>query len=240
MPPDDAQESLRELQFVGPSTAAVLADAGVSAEDVVGKRVSHAQLVEYGVNPGVAARIRREHSLQWSFEGGEDLDRRAEQVRGLQDDERQWVAASHGEAEGSAEADGSGDAAAREAAWQAGGADGTGGDSSSSSSAGDDTSAEAGDGADGEAAWRERGSWPNGRVDESFEREEAAWREASAPTPVSELDSVDEDAARLLARAGITSVRSLATAHVDQVADSLGVSSDRVAALRDAAREHVQ
>jgi hypothetical protein len=235
VPPADAHESLRELQFVGPSTAAVLADAGVTPDDVVSKRVSHAQLVEYGVNPGVAARIRREHSLQWSFEGGEDLDQRAEQVRGLQDDERQWVAASYGEeADGGAEADGSGDATAEEAAWQAGAGDGD------DQQATADTGSGSNEADDGEAAWREEASWPNGRVDESFEREEAAWREASSPTPVSALDGVDEGAAKLLARAGITSVRSLATAHVDQVADSLGVSSDRVAALRDAAREHVR
>jgi len=247
VPPADAHERLRDLRFVGPATAAVLADAGVEPDDVVGKRVSHAQLVEYGVNPGVAARIRREHSLQWSFEGGEDLDQRAEQVRGLQDDERQWVAASYGEGDGDdaagAEADGSGDATAREAAWQADAAEGTAtgvdaGTRGGSEDGGSDDNG--GDDAGGEAAWRAESSWPNGRVDESFEREEAAWREASAPTPVSELDGVDEDAAALLARAGITSVRSLATAHVDQVADSLGVSSDRVAALREAAREHVR
>ncbi|SEV99517.1 DUF7409 domain-containing protein [Halobacterium jilantaiense] len=232
MAPDDAQDALRELQFVGPETAGVLAAANVTREDVTGKRVSHAQLVEYGVNPGVAARIRREHSLQWSFEGGEDLDQRAEQVRGLEDDERQWVAASYGD---DAEADGSGDATAEEADWQAAAAAG-GGEPAAAEPPGrtDDTEEE-----DGEAAWRED-SWPNGRVDESFEREEAAWREASEPTPVTALDAVDADAAAMLSRAGITSVRSLATAHVDQVADSLGVSSDRVRALRDAAREHAQ
>lgn len=228
MAPDDAQDALRDLQFVGPETADVLAAAEVTREDVTSKRVSHAQLVEYGVNPGVAARIRREHSLQWSFEGGEDLDQRAEQVRGLQDDERQWVAASYGD---DAEADGSGDATAEEADWQAAAA---GGDEAVAVEPSNRT-----DGENGESAWRE-GSWPNGRVDESFERDEAAWREASAPTPVTALDAVDGDAAAMLSRAGITSVRSLATAHVDQVADSLGVSSDRVRALRDAAREHVQ
>jgi len=225
--PDDAQESLRDLQHVGPATADALVAADVTREDVTGKRVSHAQLVECGVNPGVAARIRREHSLQWSFEGGEDLDRRAEQVRGLKDDERQWVAASYGD---DAEADGSGDAAAEEADWQATATAGSG-----DSAAADDLDRTA-DG-DAEAAWREA-TWPNGDDGDSAERDEAAWREASAPTPVTALAAVDEDAAAMLARAGITSVRSLATAHVDQVADSLGVSSDRVAALRDAAREH--
>ena len=229
--PDDGQDALRDLRYVGPATADVLAAADVSREDVTGKRVSHAQLVAYGVNPGVAARIRREHSLQWSFEGGEDLDQRAEQVRGLKDDERQWVAASYDD---DAEADGSGDAAAEEADWQATATAG-GEDALSVEQPG-----QAGQDEDGEAAWREAGTWPNGDDGESFEREEAAWREASTPTPVTALEGVDEDAAALLARAGITSVRSLATAHVDQVADSLGVSSDRVQALRDAAREHAR
>jgi hypothetical protein len=232
---DDAHAALRELRHVGPATADVLAAADVTREDVTGKRVSHAQLVEYDVNPGVAARIRREHSLQWSFEGGEDLDRRAEQVRGLQDDERQWVAASYGE---DAEADGGSDAAAEEADWQATAAGG-GEEPAAVEQSSEPDEADAGSGND-EAAWRE-GSWPNGEAGESFEREEEeAWREASEPTPVTALADVDEDAAGMLARAGITSVRSLATAHVDQVADSLGVSSDRVESLRDAAREHVQ
>lgn len=224
----DLRARLRELRFVGPSTADALAAADVVPADITGKRVSHAQLVEYGVNPGVAARIRREHSLQWSFEGGADLDQRAEQVRGLQDDERQWVAASYGV---DAEADGSGDAAAAESDWQAAAVAGGGGGSPPEQT---DTP----DAADEEAAWRE-GSWPTGDADDAAERGEAAWQEASAPTPVTALRAVDDDAAALLASAGITSVRSLATAHVDQVADSLGVSSDRVRALRDAARDRL-
>lgn len=85
---------LTDLKFVGPATEPVLEAAGVEVADIRERRVSHAQLVEFGVNPGVAAKIRREHSLSWSLEGGEDLDRRAEQVRGLQNGEREWVAAS--------------------------------------------------------------------------------------------------------------------------------------------------
>ena len=87
-------EELTDIKFVGPATKAVLKRAGVEPAAIAERRVSHAQLVNFGVNPGVAARIRREHSLSWSLEGGEDLDRRAEQVRGLQDGERAWVAAS--------------------------------------------------------------------------------------------------------------------------------------------------
>ncbi|MFB6071453.1 MAG: helix-hairpin-helix domain-containing protein [Halobacterium sp.] len=232
MPPEDARDDLLDLRFVGPATADVLAAANVDAAAIESKSVSHAQLVDLGVNPGVAARIRREHSLQWSFEGGEDLDRRAEQVRGLQDDEREWVAASYGD---EASADGSGDATAEEAAWQAESTDATAAETGDAAGGG----ASDDDSPDGESAWREQ-SWPNGRVDDSFEREEQAWREQSTPTPVTELEGVGEADAKLLARAGVTSVRSLATAHVEHVADSLGVSEDRVAAWKDAARDHAQ
>lgn len=223
MPAEDSRDALLDLQFVGPATAQVLEDAGVDADAVASKNVSHAELVEAGVNPGVAARIRREHSLQWSFEGGQDLDRRAEQVRGLHDDEREWVAASYGEDDASA--DGSGDATAKEAAWREQPAD------ASSSS----PSADSG-GTDEEASWRET-SWPNGDDGASPERDEQAWREQSAPTPVTELDAIDEEDAKLLARAGVTSVRSLATAHVEHVADSLGMTVERVAAWKEAARD---
>lgn len=224
MSAEDARDGLLDLKFVGPATADVLEDEEVSPEAFERKSVSHSQLVAAGVNPGVAARIRREHSLQWSFEGGEDLDRRAEQVRGLQDDEREWVAKSHGD--GGASADGSGDVAAEEAAWQAEGPVKT-----------DVTVSEAE--ADKEAAWRET-SWPNGDGDLRVEHEERAWREQSAPTPLTELEGIDEDDATLLSRAGVTSVRSLATVHVERVADSLEVSTERVEAWRDSAREYTE
>jgi hypothetical protein len=217
---EDTREALLALKFVGPATADVLEAEDVPPEAFERKSVSHSQLVDAGVNPGVAARIRREHSLQWSFEGGEDLDQRAEQVRGLQDDEREWVAKSHGEADASA--DGSGDATAEEAAWQAEGPVKTDVEVSED---------------DEEAAWREK-SWPNGDGESAFEYEERAWREQSAPTPLTELEGIDEDDATLLSRAGVTSVRSLATAHVERVAESLDVSRERVEAWRDAAREY--
>ena len=223
MPVEDSRDVLLDLQFVGPATADVLEDAGVAAAAVESKSVSHAELVDAGVNPGVAARIRREHSLQWSFEGGQDLDRRAEQVRGLNDDEREWVAASYGEDDASA--DGSGDATAEEAAWRDQPSDETDSPAHSDSGVTDD-----------EAVWREK-SWPNGDDDSTVERGEQTWREQSAPTPVTELDGVDEEDAKLLARAGVTSVRSLATAHVERVADSLGVSVERVAAWKETARD---
>lgn len=143
-PDDDRDESVApapaDLRFVGPATAGVLEDAGIDPGAIPAKRVSHAELLAAGVNPGVAARIRRWYSLAWSFEGGADLDRRAEQVRGLGDDERDWVAASAGDwqtdhrersageqsaaasTDGSGEAagsvDGPGEAAAAESIWR--------------------------------------------------------------------------------------------------------------------------
>lgn len=119
-----APEELTDIKYVGPATAAVLGQAGVEPTAITQRRISHTQLVSMGVNPGVAAKIRREHSLSWSLEGGTDLDRRAKQVRGLQDGERDWVAASVGDWDADrpeqveTSADGTGDAAAAEAAWR--------------------------------------------------------------------------------------------------------------------------
>ncbi|WP_224336540.1 DUF7409 domain-containing protein [Haloprofundus halobius] len=135
---------LRALHHVGPKTAAALDAADVTDDDVRRKRVSYTELVDAGVNPGVAARIRRAHSLSWSFESsGRDLERRSAQVRGLGDAERAWVAASSGDWESHepadppesdasdawprdpaatadvAETDGSGESSAAEAAWRA-------------------------------------------------------------------------------------------------------------------------
>lgn len=109
-----------DLRFVGPATAAVLADAPFGPDDIVARRVSYRMLTDAGANPGVAARIRREHSLPWSFEGGEDLDRRSVQIRGLRDDERAWIAASSGDWESreSTTTDGGATAADAERAWQ--------------------------------------------------------------------------------------------------------------------------
>lgn len=181
--PDDPTD----VRFVGPATASVLADAAFDAGDILDKTVSYEMLTDAGVNPGVAARLRREHSLSWSFDGsdGDDLANRSEQVRGLQEDERAWVAASSGD-------------------WE----------SASADAASTDGSGET------EAA-------------------EAAWRDRSRPDPVTHVRGVDDDAAALLSEAGITSVRSLAVADPEHVADSLSLDQDRVTEWRDAARERI-
>ncbi len=140
-------------------------------------------LREAGVNPGVAGRLRREHSLSWSFESGTDLTDRSSQIRGLQDDERAWIAASSGDwelrAAETATTDGSGDT----------------------------------------------------------EAEEAAWRDRSRPDPVTYVPEVNESVATELAEAGITSVRSMAIADPERVADSLSFDHERVNDWRNAARD---
>ncbi|WP_458188980.1 DUF7409 domain-containing protein [Haladaptatus sp. NG-WS-4] len=170
-----------DVQFVGPATAAVIEDATFDAEDILRRNVSYEMLREAGVNPGVAGRLRREHSLSWSFGGsGDDLTDRSNQIRGLKDEERAWIAASSGDWEAtSVTTDGSGDAQA----------------------------------------------------------EEAAWRERSSPDPVTDVPEIDEESASRLAEGGINSVRSMATADPERVADSLGLDRERVTEWCDAANE---
>jgi predicted flap endonuclease-1-like 5' DNA nuclease len=196
---DDPPEDPTDIRFVGPATAASLEEADVDAGDIPRKEVSYRQLVDAGINPGVATKLRREHSLAWSLSGssGEDLSRRSNQVRGLKDDERAWVAASTGDWESAdaprasgADADGSAEAETAEA-------DGSG---------------------EAEAA-------------------EAAWRDRSSPDPVTEVTGVTERDAEELAKAGITSVRSLATANPETVADVLGLDIETVDEWRTAAVE---
>lgn len=127
---EEDSPALMDLKFVGPATAEVMDAAGYAAADVRDKRVSYRMLVTAGANAGVATKVRREHSLPWSItgEGNEDLGRRSDQVRGLSDEERAWVAASAGDwaagsqssgsADEPAEADGSGESPAAEAAWR--------------------------------------------------------------------------------------------------------------------------
>lgn len=95
--PEDSgsERSLRDLHFVGPVTAQLLREADISVTDIQQKNISYRQLVELGINRGVAAKIRREHSLPWTITGmGADLSQRSQTVNGLSEAERQWVARS--------------------------------------------------------------------------------------------------------------------------------------------------
>ncbi|RLM84093.1 helix-hairpin-helix domain-containing protein [Halobellus sp. Atlit-38R] len=235
------------MHFVGPKTAALLRDSEISLTDFLEKRIAYRDLTTAGVNPGVAAKIRREHSLSWSLDGGgTDLDRRSSQVRGLDDDERAWIAASSGWSEDEAETDGSGDGTAGEAAWREQTASGDGTVGRTTDRGVDDGSSAT----DGEAAWRAGGSddllepEDGGSETGSNERTtatrdaESAWRQQSAPTPLTAVDGLDEEAAATLHRAGIGSVRRLTTADIESVADALDVDRERVASWYRLAREH--
>ncbi|WP_128475728.1 helix-hairpin-helix domain-containing protein [Halorussus pelagicus] len=208
--PDDEDansvERLTDIHFVGPATAEVLARAEFDATGIADKSVSYEMLMEAGVNPGVATRLRKKHSLHWSFGGEEEsddsLEQRSEKIRGLQDGEREWVAASNGDWE---------DAESESTATTGGDWTPTGEESASVQASTDGSGA-------AEAA-------------------EAAWRERSKPDPVTDVPGVDERIAKILANGGITSVRSLATADPEHVADSLELNHELVAEWRDAARD---
>ena len=243
-------DCFQDLHFVGPKTAALLRDSEISLTDFLEKRIAYRDLTAAGVNPGVAAKIRREHSLSWSLDGGgTDLGRRSSQVRGLDDDERAWIAASSGWSDDEAETDGSGDGTAGEAAWR------------EQTASGDDTVGRTTDrgvddgssATDGEAAWRAGGSddlldsddggsentADTGGDGSSAARDaESAWRRQSAPTPLTAVDGLDEEAAATLHRAGIGSVRRLTTADLESVADALDVDRERVESWYRLAREH--
>jgi predicted flap endonuclease-1-like 5' DNA nuclease len=188
-------EDPTDLKFVGPATGAAFDDARFTAQDIVEKDVSYSRLLEAGVNAGVAAKIRRYHSLSWSFESDGDLDRRSEQVRGLQDDERAWVADSKVGEDEAAEAptldDWEEDDEDAEAEWVA---DAVGAsDPATADGSGDPLAAE------------------------------AAWRERSKPTPLTDISGVGDSYSDRLAEAGVTSVRSLATASPELLSDVTGI-----------------
>lgn len=216
-------EAATDLKFVGPATGDAIDDAGFSAADIVEKNVSYSMLLEAGVNPGVAAKIRRFHSLSWSFDTNGDLDRRSEQVRGLQDDERAWVAESSLGTDDDLETpDPSAPEEDEEAAWVA-------------NASGDDTVLPD-DG--GESEPDEEAAWIAGTgtsdADESADAAtadgsgdplaaEAAWRERSKPTPLTEISGIGQEYSDRLAEAGVTSVRSLATASPELLSDVTGI-----------------
>lgn len=259
---DDAEPT--DLKFVGPATAELLSDASFGPEAIRSKEVSFSMLLDAGVNPGVAARIRREHSLPWSFEteNRQDLDRRSSQIRGLGDGERAWVAASSGdwteaeapagvdattETEENATADdedddsmGLGDWSITGGDWSPDGSeDAQSDDEQPSRKDGDWTPSESSDGLGGAAGGSGETADP-AEADGSGDpvAAESAWRRRSAPVPVSELDGVDESVQRLLARAGITSVRSLANADPEAVAEALDIEESEIAELRESAVAH--
>ena len=207
--------SLEDLPYVGAATAATLADAGVTAEDVDEKTVSYRELVEAGVNPGVAGKLRREHSLHWTHDEEEfELDRRSKGVRGLRDGEREWVASTE-----PPELDDSNERTQRQSAET----DTAASEAHQWPDATEDRvqPTEASAGAEALA----------GASDDATENDdpfsaEAAWRARASSPSVSTIDPVPEDDAVDLEAAGVETVRQLATADVDRLATELGLDRD--------------
>lgn len=211
-----------DLKFVGPVTAEAIEQAEFSVQGIVDKDVSYRMLLSAGVNAGVAAKIRRYHSLSWSFDADGDLSRRSEQVRGLQDEERAWVADSGiGTAEEEAEpATERASGPDEEAAWVA---------NSESTQADEEESASTTEN-DGEAAWVADSTSAATSADGSGNpiAAEAAWRERSKPTPLTEISGIGDSYSTRLAEAGVTSVRSLATASPELLSDVTGIPVETV------------
>lgn len=265
---DSADEELIELRYVGPATASTLAAESVTYDDVREKRVSYQMLVDAGINAGVATKIRRWHSLPWTFDGEEHhLDRRSKNVRHLQDDEREWVAASSDWREDGAASgdDGSGGneggAALTDDDWESDDAaarteTADRDDDRPVLTAGDWTPV--GDGADvsrgpdasADAASDDpltEGDWTPGEVGETAETDgsgsakarETAWRRAARADPVTAVPELDEDVAATLVDASVTSARRLATADPEHVGKVLDLPTETVREWVEAASNYV-
>lgn len=79
---------------IGADERAALEAADIEPDTVADKEYSYRMLLDEGVDETIAATLRRRFSLPWSFESEGDLDRRSNEVRGLGDAEREWIAVS--------------------------------------------------------------------------------------------------------------------------------------------------
>jgi len=263
---EGSDEELTDLRYVGPATASTLAEQSVSVGDVREKRVSYQMLVDAGINAGVATKIRRWHSLPWTFDGEEHhLDRRSKNVRHLQDDERAWVAASSDwreDADASDDADGeehlTDDDWEREDDGKRDEADDrpvlTAGDWAPAGEADDSASAssdaEAGSGGAGgsgddpltESDWTPDDAGAETAETDgsgSAEARESAWRRESRADPVTAVPGLDEHVAATLVDASVTSARRLATSDPEHVGKVLDLPTETVREWVDAASRYV-
>jgi hypothetical protein len=88
---------LREQESLNPESVRKLVEAGVTIADLESKSVSYRDLVETGIEAGVATDLRRHFSLPWTFELGSDLAERSGAVGALSSHEREWVELSDGD-----------------------------------------------------------------------------------------------------------------------------------------------
>ncbi|NHN42647.1 helix-hairpin-helix domain-containing protein [Halorubellus sp. JP-L1] len=90
----DAAADRTALPGVDEDGADALADADIAAVDVRERAVSYRDLLAAGIGRETATALRREFSLPYSTTFGEGIEDRSDEVTGLQDGERDWVAAS--------------------------------------------------------------------------------------------------------------------------------------------------
>ncbi|SEW00399.1 hypothetical protein [Natrinema salifodinae] len=83
-----------ERAKIGPEEREALAGAGIDPDAVRRKEHSYRLLLDADVDEETADELRRRFSLPWSFDGDGDLERRSNEVRGLGDAEREWIAVS--------------------------------------------------------------------------------------------------------------------------------------------------
>lgn len=259
---EQKNETLTDLSYVGPATASTLEEEAVTPDDVREKRVSYQMLVDAGINAGVATKIRRWHSLPWTFDGEEHhLDRRSKNVRHLQDDERDWVAASSDwreDDESSGERASDDGAALTDGDWRSADSDGDGdettdrpvltpGDwapSGGDRGGSDDADLGSASGADDPLG---AGDWKPGETHDSAETDgsggaearESAWRRASRADPVTAVPGLDETVAATLVDASVTSARRLATSDPEHVGKVLDLPTEQVGEWVDAAAKYV-
>lgn len=235
---ENTDSDLREVHYVGPVTADRLRAESVTAADVREKRVSYHRLVEAGINPGVATKIRRWHSLPWTF-GGEEtqLEKRSETVRGLREGEREWVAASSGE-RGDSEPSGRersttpGDWTPSSERTEASPVDSpTGlrdGDWTPTGTTGNTDDPRTGSDWSPEPGTQERTVDTETDGSGAADAAESAWRRRAASDPVVALEGITPEIATVLADANVTTVRRLATSDPEHVSRTLDVDVARV------------
>ncbi|ELY70342.1 hypothetical protein [Natrinema versiforme] len=79
---------------IEPAESDALEAVDIDPETIADKEYSYRMLLDRGVDEPIADTLRRRYSLPWSFESDGDLDRRSDEVRGLGDAEREWIAVS--------------------------------------------------------------------------------------------------------------------------------------------------
>ncbi|WP_222920372.1 hypothetical protein [Natrinema sp. SYSU A 869] len=93
----DAEPNSETNAAIEPGERDVLEAVDIDPDTIADKVYSYRMLLDEGVDEPIADTLRRRYSLPWSFESEGDLDRRSNEVRGLGDAEREWIAVSDDE-----------------------------------------------------------------------------------------------------------------------------------------------